>query len=98
MLEGQKNALKIFWGGRAGRDLFNSIGKFGHIIATEVTYGENGWHPHFHILLFLNNSVNIKDCRLAISKLWQKSCVSKGLPEPSLDYGVDLRGGDKAYE
>lgn len=98
LLEGQKNALKIFWGGRSGRDLFNSIGKFGHIIATEVTYGENGWHPHFHILLFLNNSVNIKDCRLAISKVWQKACVSKGLPEPSLDYGVDLRGGDKAYD
>ena len=25
---------------------------FGRVRTLEVTYGENGWHPHFHILLF----------------------------------------------
>lgn len=25
----------------------------GHVTATEVTYGQNGWHPHFHMLLLV---------------------------------------------
>lgn len=25
----------------------------GHITATETTQGRNGWHPHFHVLLFV---------------------------------------------
>ena len=31
------------------------LGKVGHVTATEVTHGSNGWHPHYHILLFSKN-------------------------------------------
>lgn len=33
----------------------------GSVRATEITYGENGWHPHFHEILFLHNSPGMRE-------------------------------------
>ena len=93
MLEGQKKALAYFWGDRKPKEMFKSLGKHGHIIAAEVTYGENGWHPHYHILLFMRHSVNIKSLRDFLATQWQNCCKKAGLPVPSLKHGVDLQDG-----
>jgi hypothetical protein len=76
------------------------MGIVGRIRALEVTYGDaNGWHPHFHILLFTKKTLAYRQmtkARTDILKLWQLACKSAGLAEPSAKHGVDLSNGQKA--
>jgi len=66
--------------------------------ATEVTYGENGWHPHFHVLLFTGLPLtkgSFKSLQESILDMWQKACVTAGLPKPN-EHGVSIGDGSKA--
>ncbi|MBF0394358.1 MAG: protein rep, partial [Alphaproteobacteria bacterium] len=42
--------------GRKAKDLDTACGMIGGLRVFEVTHGESGWHPHFHILLFFQNT------------------------------------------
>ena len=96
LLEGQKKALAYLWGDRKSKEMFKALGKVGHITATEVTYGVNGWHPHYHILLFFKKPINSKALRNFLASCWQNCCEKSGLKVPSLEHGVDLRDGKYA--
>lgn len=53
----QREAWKVGFGmnaGRAWRDAKKTYGIRGFVRAWEVTYGSNGWHCHYHVLLFLD--------------------------------------------
>ena len=76
--------------------MFKSLEKVGHITATEVTHGVNGWHPHYHILLFFTKPIDTKDLRGFLAKCWQNCCDKSGLKIPSLEHGCDLRDGKYA--
>ena len=52
LLKGQSKAKQKLWEKRKVKDMMKSLGYSGRITATEVTYGNNGWHPHYHILMF----------------------------------------------
>lgn len=96
MLLGQRKALKYLWSDRKGYELFKSLGKFGHVIATEVTYSDNnGFHPHFHILLFMTKKID-SEVKLILAENWQNCCKKAGLLVPSFEHGVDLRDGKYA--
>ncbi len=96
LLEGQKKALHRLWTLRKSREMFKALGKVGHITATEVTHGVNGWHPHYHILLFFKKPINSKSLRNFLASCWQNCCEKSGLKVPSLEHGVDLRDGKYA--
>lgn len=96
LLSGQKKALANFWRLRKPREMFKSLDKAGHITATEVTYGKNGWHPHYHILLFFNKPINSKVLRDFLAGVWQHCCKKAGIKVPSLEHGCDLREGKYA--
>lgn len=98
LLEGQKKALKYLWCDRKPKEMLNKLGKEGHIIATEVTYGDNGFHPHYHILLFMRHTVNIDGLRSFLALQWQNCCKKAGLPIPSIEHGVDLQDGTFALD
>lgn len=98
LLEGQKKALAYLWGNRSPKEMLKNLGKQGHVIATEVTYGANGWHPHYHILLFMKNDINILSLRNFLATEWQKCCKKAGLPIPTFEHGVDLRDGKYATD
>lgn len=49
---GQRKAMTRFFKGRKADNLMMLLGKKYHITNYEVTYGQNGWHPHHHILVF----------------------------------------------
>ena len=60
----------------------------------EVTYGQNGWHPHHHVLLLVNHhDLRFKDYIRELTELWIKACVKSGLNAPSMQHGLDLRNG-----
>jgi plasmid rolling circle replication initiator protein Rep len=80
----------------------------GHITSTEVKYSDqNGWHPHFHIIIFTkqsysqdavkgiyeNGAFQVFGLQQEICKLWQECCKKVGLKVPSLKHGVDLKRG-----
>ena len=89
-------AWTSLWQGRRGMQLRDKLGLFGHIRALEVTYGVNGFHPHFHALMFYHpGQTTLKDWGI-LSERWQRAAVRAGLPEPSLDRGCQIDNGEKA--
>lgn len=96
LLEGQKKALHRLWTLRKSREMFKSLDKVGHITATEVTHGSNGWHPHYHILLFFNKPINHEALRDFVSTCWQNCCKKSGLKVPDHNHGCDIREGKYA--
>lgn len=74
------------------------MGLKGTVRALETTYGENGWHVHVHMLLFITTH-----CRGAfgtlqeqITKMWQDACMTAFGGIPSKEHGACLDGGEKA--
>ena len=76
--------------------MFKSLGKVGHITATEVTHGANCWHPHYHIFLFFKSMIDVNSLRDFLATCWQNCCKKSGLKVPSAQHGCDLRGGKYA--
>ena len=101
LLQGQAQAMRRFWGTRAAARLSESLGLVGSIRALEVTDGtksrvNNGWHPHFHILLFVARGVDLERARREFFAIWSNACRLAGLPLPSFERGVMLDNGNKA--
>lgn len=74
----------------------------GRIRTLEVTHGKNGWHPHTHELLFLDEKTPAAWLREELSLLWLKACAKVGLFLPARDseadfsrHAVDVRAGDE---
>ncbi len=71
-----------------------------HVRALEVTHGGHGWHPHLHVLFFLDGKLTEDELREATE--WLRSrwaqCVRRALGDDFLpnDHGVDLRESKRA--
>lgn len=70
------------------------IGLIGFIRSIEVTYGENGWHPHMHGVLLLAKPIS--DRMVAaftswVSARWSKMVQDLGAREPSDEYGFTVK-------
>lgn len=109
LLKMQGKALHRFWTDRAVRDILKEMGTIGHVRALEVTHGRkspsnNGWHPHYHCLMFGGSSGLSGTCSTAQRKDWQvrlylrwaACCLKSGLGEPSYEHGLKLDDGTKA--
>ena len=109
LLDMQAKALHRFWRDRAVVAVFKEMGTVGHVRAVETTHGRksesnNGWHPHYHCLIFGGVGVDLKrfdasqlrDWRVRLYLRWAACCVKSGLGEPSFDHGLRLDGGEKA--
>jgi len=78
--------------------LVSAFGIAGNIRALEVTHSwKNGWHVHFHVLLFMNQKFQpetrketLKNMEEMIFKMWRDACLSAGLDAPSQAHGVRL--------
>lgn len=90
----QKATARLF-STRSARAVWSEMGKEHHIKALEVTHGRNGWHPHYHVLLFTSKPIDDSH-RSLLSVVWQNSCRLARLPIPSDEHGVDLRDGTYA--
>lgn len=108
-VERQAAAMSRFTQTRQALALRRSIGCLGTVRAWEVTHGANGWHPHFHILLFVRaGGLDLADLRERFYALWANSCRLAGLPVPEFMvpyvkygklcafFGVDVQDGKQA--
>jgi hypothetical protein len=102
LVQAEQKALDRFFGCREGRSLMAALWRRGHIRAWEVTHGRrrelnNGWHPHFHILLFLDyHHSDLGQFEDWAFQVWHSACRLAGLPLPNRRYGVTLEDGSKA--
>ena len=101
VLAGQAKALAYLNSGRAAVQLFSDMGCVGQVRALEVTHGRlrvlnNGWHPHYHVLLFVRSGLDLVAFRARLFVRWAAACIKSGLKAPSLEHGVRLDDGSKA--
>jgi Replication protein len=98
LLEGEQKAMSRLTGCKAFRRLCSSIGFKGSIRAWEVTYCDNGFHPHFHLILFVSPELplDLEVLESAIYELWANACRLAKLPLPDRAYGARLHDGSNA--
>lgn len=59
----------------------------------EITHGNNGWHPHNHILLFLDRALSgteLKALKARIFTRYARRLEKHGWARPNIEYGIDL--------
>lgn len=111
LLVKQAKALHSFWKDRHVKAVLLDMGNIGHIKATEVTHGRksaynNGWHPHYHVLMFDGSGVDLArfdkqqmtDWQVKLYLRWANACKLAGLGEPSYQHGLKLDDGSKAAQ
>ena len=68
----------------------------GYIRATEITYGDNGWHPHVHVMLFLDEKISeeeLGEFRAWLFDRWAECVERSGGKRPTAN-GLDLQRVD----
>lgn len=87
IVQGFRQALKLFRGGRGASAIYSELGCIGVIRALEITWGLlNGWHLHSHEIWFCRTVAGFPIG--AISRRWQDSAVSAGFKRPSSAHGL----------
>ena len=82
--------------GGARRRFWEAQSVFGTIRAFDLTYGKNGWHPHLHNLIFIENTGQDKaqlekDVREYFETRWSQSVENQGFGKVNVEKGVDVR-------
>ena len=79
--------------GRAWKRNAETFGIEGWSRFIEVTHGENGWHVHVHVILFLHHALGQVDVAVASAALlgrWRSGIAKHGF-RASDQHGADLR-------
>jgi hypothetical protein len=66
----------------------------GWIKRVDVTVGANGWHPHLHVLIFLDGDTTDEQAHelgAAMFVPWSRRLVSDGFSAPSDAHGIDVK-------
>jgi hypothetical protein len=103
-----RDGLVDSWGAlqrhRAFKDLLAPYGAQVFVRVVEVTHGENGWHPHYHVLLFLDRDVaelprgELARIERALAEQW-RAAVERTMGRahrPTLSSGVKLTACHRA--
>lgn len=109
LLANQAKAINRFFNDRVVKAILAEMGTIGKIKALEVTHGRlsdqnNGWHPHYHLLMFQGvgvdlvrfNQAQMTDWQVRLYLQWAKACKGSGLGEPSYAHGLKLDDGTHA--
>jgi len=97
LVKGQQKAIHRFWNNRAMKALQKGIGFVGSIRAWEVTHGLNGFHPHFHIILFVETGLDLVELEEQFYLAWSNACRLAKLAIPDRSHGVRLHDGTMAH-
>jgi len=103
LLKAEQKAMGYMRQGRPAAELSNVFRIVGYVRAWEVTHGRhafgNGFHPHFHELLFLESRMteaSVGYLQERSAALWQAACVKAGLDQPDPVRGCRIDGAGKA--
>lgn len=86
-------ARQLLVSGRAAR-VFNSRYQIaGMVRSLELTFGQNGWHPHLHVLMFAEAEIPLLAFEADIKTRWSE-CVAAAGSYASWEHGCDVRFTD----
>lgn len=102
LLEKFAKALQRFKSCKAYKRIMPDAGRAGSIRSLETTWGENGWHPHTHDLVFMARELTMTEVDTLKSE-WARLCLKCGLGDNSkrsdmLAHGLDIQDGRYAAE
>jgi hypothetical protein len=94
LLRALKAAYTLFFNGRTWRRIAHEIGYVGRLRGLEVTVGQNGWHPHIHVLLFLTKPIDVDALKSTLRPRWA-SVVAKVGRYALTDYGLKIQAEEE---
>lgn len=103
-LDGISKAYQGMGQSRVFKDLMRSFGSMGAVRSVEITYGKNGWHPHFHVVYFLNDLspedfTSLQSLRMRLFAIWEKMVKKGQLGDPSFEaFDLQLVSRDSGAE
>lgn len=77
-------ALRYLKSGKRYQQDKELFGIIGDIKAIEVTHGQNGWHPHAHILILTSRKLSADEFAAWVARLdarWAQALIKAGWPE-----------------
>ncbi|WNC17868.1 protein rep [Brevibacillus brevis] len=90
-------AVDRFRSGKRYNRIKKKMGLIGTVRSFEITYGNNGWHPHVHILMFYQNEIDMWEVEDELMDLWALALSSTGL-SANRKYGLTLQDAEKASD
>jgi len=97
---GVSESFRRLINGRPWKRFCEKFGLQHHVRSIEVTHGENGWHPHLHVLFFLDARLTEEEQSEASAWLQARwaCCVRAALGAHFVpnEHGVDLRESRRA--
>jgi hypothetical protein len=94
LVDAERDAWKRVTQGAAWQRLKRKVGIAGHVIALEFTWGdENGWHPHYHVLLVHDQDLGaaaIAQLHAHIHSRLAAACGDHGLRQPDQLHAVRI--------
>ncbi len=92
-----KTARSLMSANRAYKGIIKALGGLGNVVATEVTLGASGWHPHFHVLLFVSKlgatGADLYRVHLGLFSAWRRACEQAAIPDECLPRWRVVKGG-----
>lgn len=79
--------------GRAARAFNDRYQITGMVRSLELTFGDNGWHPHLHVLMFAEAEIPLLAFEQEIKRRWAQ-CVAAAGSYASWQHGCDVRFSD----
>jgi hypothetical protein len=101
LLDGLKRAYRLLKKQLTKRGYFKAWNWWGEVRSNDLTHGQNGWHPHFHVLVFWRDTPSeavLAERRAVISELWISSVLTTMGAEhkPNDANGTHLARGEDA--
>jgi hypothetical protein len=94
LVAAERAAWKQVTAGGSWQRLKRRLGIVGHVIALEFTWGdENGWHPHYHVLLVHNEELDAAAIAALHTHMHSRllaSCRDHGLRDPDQLHAVRI--------
>lgn len=84
ILDGLNKANSSFWRGNPAKRFMEKFGIIGRVRSLEIRYGANGWHPHFHLVIF-------SKIPLPSTKYFNNDSSFKKKPLPIEQQSIDWR-------
>lgn len=80
--------------GKAWGTTKDRYGITGYIRSIEITLGENGWHPHAHVIMFLTDAISAESAEILGDELhgrWSRYALAATGRMPTRRAGVDVQ-------
>ncbi len=96
LLKKQATALYKLRSGKPWTKIKEQVGYFGLIRSLELTYGDNGYHPHTHEIWIVDKDCDAFKLKMRVIERWASACKRAGLLDDSnfhnfWNHSVDIK-------